>query len=217
MEVEPNVLHRAIAQTVHQLLELLAEHLLRSLLIDQVHQTHVVVALLQVVDVLPTQLAIDAIVSDDVALGRPLQIWLLLPLERHRATGLHEAEHRFDAVAIGEEHLFGFGGVGGVPVEVGASADPTCSLPAFIPPRKYHQLARVPTERAEVDDDEPADESRDPFDCADPHEVLHPSRIVEEVFVAARHRAITLDELLQAVGEVVLLAIVELLLVEEGC
>ena len=83
VEVEPDVLQGAVTQAIDKFLKLLAKHLLGPLLINKVNEAYILVPLLQILNMHTAELAVDSIVAYDVAFRRPLQVWFLLPFERH--------------------------------------------------------------------------------------------------------------------------------------
>lgn len=164
---------------------------------------------------LTAEFGVYAVVAEHYGVWRPFHIGFLFPLEWHAASCLHKRKYGFDIIPFSEEHLFCFGGIGGMPIEVTAATYPPGPLPPLIPPGEDDQLAGAPTECGEVNNNEPTNEPSDPLHGPNAIEILHPLRVVEVVLVAFAHGAATLDELLQATGQVVVVAVVELLLVEE--
>lgn len=217
MEIEPHKPDLIIPHISHQFLELGAQHFLRSLFVHQVQNCNLLKCFLLVLEVCLQQRAINFVRSDYRALGRPLHVGLLLPLERHRPSCLHVGKYVAGVRLLRREYLFCLHCVDRVPLQVNSSADPPGPLPSFIPSRDDDQLASVfHAEREEVIYDHPTNKPRNPLVSLSLDELLHPDLVVEELTVPFVHLAVIIQELLEGFSEVVIVTVVELLQIEES-
>lgn len=110
-----------------------------------------------------------------------------------------------------QEDEFCFGSVCCVSVEITASSNPSFTLSSLVSSRNKSHFTRVIDPCvSEVNHNKPRNKASNPFVCFDLNEIIDPIAVIHIAESLVFHRTISVNEGLQGIGQVVLVAEVKI-------
>ena len=142
--------------------------------------------------------------------GAPLEVWVLVPEEGHRAAQLHVGEDILFAAVLGQEYKLSLGRIRRIPIKIGPPGNPPFPLSPLIPPRHQRHLTRIIHPRmCKINHHKARNKACDPLVGLEFNKIIHPVTVIHVREALVFHQASTGDELLEGVSEIVLVAEVE--------
>lgn len=211
VEVEPDKLKTVITNCVMHLLKIVAKSFLRPLFVNEVDKSTIFKVSLDVIIVFLCDLTIVFIIRVDIHFGAPFQVRILSPEERHGSSKLYIGEDILFASALCQKDNFCFSSIGCITIEICPSSQPSLTLSSFISSRNKCDLTCIVDSCVrEINGNEPRDKSCNPLIGLYLDEVIDPVTVIHVAEPLVFHRAVSANEWLERVCQVILIRKVEI-------
>lgn len=161
------------------LVKIFTDTLLRSLLIDQVDESAILIISFDVFIVFLGEIAVEFVVRMDGDSWTPFKIRSLLPNDRDRPSELHVRKEMALSIDFSVEDHLSLSCIRSISIQIASSRDPPLSLPSPIPSRYQDQFAGVAGSSLDkVIADVSRDEPSDPFVGFHLQEIIDPICVV---------------------------------------
>lgn len=211
MEVEPDQFEGFIADLTMNFFEIFTKSFLGPFFINEIDKCAIFVVFFDVFIVFFCDFEIKLIVGMDADFGAPFEVWILVPEEGHRAAELDMREYVFLASIFSQENKLSFSSVSSISIKISPSGNPAFTLSSFISSRdKCDFTGIVDASMGKVNDNKSWDKPSNPLIGLNLNKVIDPVTVIHVTQSLIFHWAVGGDELLQRVGEIVLIAEVKI-------
>lgn len=143
MEIEPDILEALVTHLPMHLFEVLADSLLGAFFVYQIDQSAVLVVDFDVFVVFPRYLHVDLVVAVNVDFWVPLEVRVLRPEVRDRASKLNMRKYVLFTAVLSKEYHLSLGRVRCVSIKIASSRQPSLPLPPLVSPRHQRNFTSV--------------------------------------------------------------------------
>jgi hypothetical protein len=211
MEVEPDQFEGFIADLAMDFFEVFTKSFLGAFFINEIDKCAIFVVFFNVLVVFFGDFEIKLIVGMDADFGTPFEVWILVPEEGHRATELNMREYVLFATIFSQENKLSFSSIRSVSIKISPSGNPPFTLSSFISSRdKCDFTGIINASMSKVNDNKSRDKPSNPLIGLNLNKVINPVTVIHVTQAFIFHWAVGGDELLERVGEIVLVAEVKI-------